>query len=362
MSGVKRMLNVLISRHTAGQKSNFIKFLLSKKRKTLNYSPLTISIVATSRCTLACDMCPTHSRVIPKDYPHIQKNVKDINFDMFKEMIDVFPNALDVHIIGSGEPLLNKDFFRMVDYAAGKKMTVKTFSNGMAVKENIDNILGSKLNGITVSLNGHNAEEFNRMTGMDPKIYLDIYGAVERLIAERNIRKVKVKIKVSFIIDRQNLKFIPDMMEMALRLGADHTFFCNFLPSPYKGFSPDERSLFVDFGTIDFIKKAIGEYPLSIRKRFTMPSLINRDSKKNRCDTHFRQIRFDGDGNVSSCSMMLLNMTGHGNYRDRDVWNNDFFRGMRRAFLSPRGENVPGPCSVCPDNKGLTYKKDMIWN
>ena len=84
-----------------------------------------------------------------------------------------------------------------------------------------------------------------------------------------------------------------------------------------------------------------------------MPSLIDKNSAGNGCDVHFRQIRFDGDGNVSSCSMMLLNMTGNGSYRDGDVWNNAFFRGMRRIFLSGSGDGLPGPCGVCPDNKGI---------
>ncbi len=148
--------------------------------------------------------------------------------------------------------------------------------------------------------------------------------------------------------------FLPEMMETALRLGADHSFFCNFLPSPYKGLSAGERSLFAESATIKSIRDAISKYPPSVRKRFTLPSLVNEGSKENRCDTHFRQIRFDGDGNVSSCSMMLLNMTGQGNYKDDGVWNNDFFRRMRRTFLSKGGSgDLPEPCKVCPDNKGM---------
>lgn len=350
---VREMFDAISSGYNLSQKINFLKCLLSKRGEVLRYDPVTISIVATTRCTLACDMCPTHSSRVPKDYVHAQKNRQDITFDMFKEMIDRFKNGMFVHIIGSGEPLLNKDFFRMVDYAASKKMTVKTFSNGTTVGDNIDNILNSGLDGITVSINGHNAEEFHRMTGMDRGVYLKIYNDVKRLAREKEERKAKVKVKLSFIIDKDNYRMIPEMIKTAMVLGADHAFFCNFLPSPYDGLAAGERILTKDTAIIREIKDIFKRCPASFRRKVTPPVLVDTKTKNNNCDTHFTQIRFDGDGNVSSCSMMLLNMTGHGNYKDEDIWNNDFFKNMRRAFLKSGEGDLPEPCSVCPDNRGV---------
>lgn len=353
MRNMKDVLNVLLADHTIGQKINYLRYLFSDKAEELGYDPVTISIVATTRCTLACDMCPTHSSIVPKDYVHRQKNTNDITFDMFKEMIDRFRNAATVHIIGSGEPLLNKDFFRMVDYAAARKMTVKTFSNGTLVDKFIDNILDSGLDGMTISINGYDAKEFNRMTGMDEAVYSKIYEAVKRLVDERAHRRSKVKIKLSFILDKVNYKFIHDMIDVSLDLGVDHTFFCNFLAAPYSGLLPDERVLPADGKIADELRGALMRYPPDMRKKFTLPALVDTKSSRNGCGAHFSQVRFDGDGNVSSCSMMLLDMTGKGNYKDEDVWNNDFFKKMRRLFLSGASAELPDPCGVCPDNKGV---------
>jgi MoaA/NifB/PqqE/SkfB family radical SAM enzyme len=346
-------VNLLSADHTFAQRSNYIRYRFAKKAEVLRYDPVTISIVATTRCTLSCDMCPTHSSVVPRDYPHIQKNTKDMDFGMFKEIIDRFHKALTVHIIGSGEPLLNKDFFRMVDYAASRNMVVKTFSNGTTIEANMDAILDSRLDGITISVNGHDSGEFKRMTGMPEEVYAGIREATARLVEEKKRKSSKVKVKISFIIDRHNYRHIPRMVDVGLRLGVDHIFFCNFLPSPYKGLRAEERMLKAGDKFASELKEIFGVYPPQIRKKLTPPVLLDARPERKTCATHFSQIRFDGDGNVSSCSMMLLDMTGHGSYDEDGVWNNEFFRKMRGIFLSQDHAILPEPCRVCPDNKGL---------
>jgi hypothetical protein len=53
---------------------------------------------------------------------------------------------------------------------------------------------------------------------------------------------------------------------------------------------------------------------------------------------------------------MLLNMDGHGYFRDEHVWNNDFFQTMRRKFLSHDRHALSDPCRVCPDNYGVEIR------
>ncbi len=350
---LKEIFSTVFSDHTIGQKLNYIKYKISRKDDHLSYDPITISIVATTRCTLSCDMCPTHSPRVPRDYPYIQKNESDIDLGMFKEIVDNFRSAVNVNIIGSGEPLLNKDFFKMVDYAADKKMAVKTFSNGTTIRDNIGKILSSKLDGITISINGHDSKEFKRLTGMDEKIYFDIYESIKMLIDEKEKRKSRIKVKLSFIIDKYNYKFIPQMIELSLKLDADHIFLCNFLSCPYEGLTTDERVLMADDEVIAYINSAMAKYPASLRRNITLPTLLDTNRTDNHCESYFSQIRFDGDGNVSSCSMMLLNMTGDGNYKDKDVWNSESFRSMRRRFLSGKRKDLLEPCLSCPDNFGV---------
>ncbi|MFC1577282.1 hypothetical protein ACFL3N_02970, partial [Candidatus Omnitrophota bacterium] len=88
MKNLKELSKVLSGAYTAKQKKNFARFFFSGKKERLDYQPVTLSVVATGRCTLACDMCPTHSRLVPQDYEHTQKTKADMDFAMFKEVID----------------------------------------------------------------------------------------------------------------------------------------------------------------------------------------------------------------------------------------------------------------------------------
>ncbi len=351
---MKDIINVFTADHSLSQKMNYLKSVLSRRQEILNYDPLTISIVATSRCTLNCDMCPTHSRLIPKDYPHLQDETRDITFETFKEVVDKFHNALNVHIIGSGEPLLNKDFFKMVEYGALKKMKVKTFSNGTTIGDNIERIVKSPLAGITISLNGHSEDEFSRMTGCPGHLYRKIQDAAGKLIRARNESGSRVKINFSFIIDKTNYRDIASMIETGLRLGADFIFLCTFLPAPYDGFRPEERMIFTDDeAALSWLKELRASLGQKISRRVSFPAAIDRDAGMNRCPTHFTQIRVDGEGRISSCSIMLLNMSGHGRFSDEDVWNNGFFRDMRRKFIANDKNLLADPCRVCPENCGV---------
>ncbi|MDD5421814.1 MAG: radical SAM protein [Candidatus Omnitrophota bacterium] len=355
---MKDVLNVFRANYSFRQKMNYLKYRFSAKEETLGYEPIVISVVATGRCTLSCDMCPTHSKKMPKDYPHIQSPSKDISFEDFKRAVDALPRALHVHIIGSGEPLLNRDFFRIAEYAAVKKrMKVKTFSNGTTIEKNIDNIINSPLDGITISLNGHSPEEFSRMTGCPKETYSRIYDATARLIKARDSSGSKVKVKLSFIIDRVNYVNMPLMIETGERLGADSIFFCNFLPAPYKGFTADERMIFTyDLREIDFMRGVYSRLDPVMKKKISLPDAIDPGRTKNGCNTYFTQIRIDGEGRASSCSIMLLNMKGSGRVWDYGVWNNAFFRNMRKTFLSDSAGLLPEPCRVCPENKGVILR------
>ncbi|MCQ9207438.1 MAG: radical SAM protein [Omnitrophica bacterium] len=355
LENLKEPVNILRGPFTAKQKANYLRYMLASKEEKLSYKPIVLSIVATGRCTLSCRMCPTHSEVIQDGYLHAQNPVKDMSFETFKKVTDSFPEAITVSIIGSGEPLLNKDFFRMVDYAAKThKMLVKTFTNGTTLEKNIERILNSSLEGITISLNAHNAREYARLTGMKEDVFNDICSALKNLISRKNARKSPLKIKASFIIDRENYVRMNEMINLAANFGVDTIFLCNFLPSPYDGFRVKEKTLFHEDEKIrDFIGRSKEKISPLLRKKVRWPVLISKSATAFKCSSHFSQLRVDGDGNIGSCSMMLLNMSANGKIDEQDVWNNAFFRKMRRNFLTGKRDRIEKQCLACPDNLGV---------
>lgn len=351
---LKTVSEVIKGKKTIGQGINQLKYMLSKKTTILSYDPLYLSIASTDRCNFQCNMCQSHSKII-RDFPFKHKPCKDVDFDLFKKFVDKFRNAIAVSIIGSGEPLLNKDIFRMIKYAKNvRKMSVSIFSNGSFNSNLIDQILMSGLDSINISLNAHNANEFERMTNMDKKYFDVIVDNIEQLVKWRNLLKIKLGISCSFIIDQINYKNIPDMLKLSAKLGIDGATFVNFLPSPFPGFTLDERCLTTNNKeAINFISNLdLSKYKLTI----ILPEIIDTSGKWRLCDSHFTTLRVDGDGNVGGCTVMLLNLEGNGKYYDNNVWNNEYFQRMRRIFLNKNEDNRPPPCKCCCYSCGIKVR------
>jgi MoaA/NifB/PqqE/SkfB family radical SAM enzyme len=351
---LKQVWDVYNSPLTGKQKANYWRYLRQKPETVARYEPVRLSLVATGACNLKCDMCHSHSPQMPENYAFKQEKVGAIGYDLFQQALDKHESAYSLDIIGGGEPLLNPDLFKIIDYAAGEKhMVVKTFSNGLVLHKFVDKLLDSKLSGLTVSLNGHDGAEYDRLTKQGAAFHELIVKNLRQLIAERDRRRPDFKVKVSFILDRENYSHLGEMLDLARSLPADKVFLCNFLHAPFAGSTAAERSIYDDHTEIlASMRAAIDAQPAWFRQRIDPPGILEREPKGKKCDVHHTQLRIDGDGNVNSCSTMLLKMKGHGHVLDDDLWNNKFFTGMRRMFLDDKAP-LPEPCKVCPNNHGV---------
>ncbi|MBC7545156.1 MAG: radical SAM protein [Candidatus Sericytochromatia bacterium] len=340
--------------HTKRQKANFWKYLTHKPENIATFEPIRMSLVSTGACNLKCVMCHTHSPLMPEKYPFKQEKVGAIGIDLFKQVVDRYDTPLSLDLIGGGEPLLNPDLFKIAEYAAVEKhMIVKTFSNGVIIDKFVDKLLDSHLSGITISLNGHDAAEFHRLTDQGEDTFHKIRRNVEKLIRARNARGSSFQVKISFILDRDNYTHLPAMLELARTLQADKVFLCNFLHTPFEGGHANDRAIFTDHTEIvAYLQQTMEAQPDWFRRRVMPPPLLERFTGQKRCDIHHTQLRVDAEGNVNSCSMMLLKMKGHGHALDEGLWNNKFFAGMRRMFLDEKAP-LPEPCKFCPSNVGV---------
>ncbi|SNQ61096.1 radical SAM protein [Candidatus Methanoperedens nitratireducens] len=331
--------------HRCSQILNLIRYKFSKKSIILRYDPITLSIASTDRCNLNCDMCHAHSKHIG-DFEFKHKSTIDVNFDLFKDFVNKFNKALDITIIGSGEPLLNIDFFKMVDYGTRiMKMNVSTNTNGVLLeKAIIEKIISSRLSQITISVNGDNQEEFHRITGMPIEIYRRIIENINSLVSKKIQTKSKITVGLNFIIDKENYRRIPLIIELCEKLCVDSVYLINFLPTPFPGFTADERCLKDnDIEAMDFINNLKKKkYKVDV----VWPVLLDNNKRKI-CEQHFTTMRLDGDGNIGGCAVMLLNLERNGKYSDKNVWNNRYFKLTRSIFLDHKIDRRPEPCKIC---------------
>lgn len=343
MTAMEVLLDFLKGKHTTGQMLNLFKYSIGKKKNVVNWNPITISVFLTYRCNLSCDMCLTHSGKFGN--PYGQKATKDVNFKLFKQILNRYKNALTVNLIGNGEPLLHKDFFKMIEYASTvKKMNVASSSNGILVGKYIAEIISSPLNYLNISINGHNSKGFNRITGMSPELFDVICNNTAELVKQKIAKRSKLRIAATFILDQENYRYLKDMIYLADSLGVDEIVFFQFLPVHEKGFTAKERCLFsYDTEVLETFAE-VNSLPLRMRRKVILPPLLDIVNKY--CSTWFRIICVDGDGNVGGCSCQLLDLSPSGKFSDENVWNNEYFQKMRKRFIDSEFPLLE-PCTWC---------------
>jgi MoaA/NifB/PqqE/SkfB family radical SAM enzyme len=350
MEALEVITDFLKGKHTPGQMLNAARYFFGRKQGIVDWQPIYISVFPTLNCNLNCDMCITHSKKFAN--PYGQQPTKDIDFELFKQILDRYKNSLAVNLIGNGEPLLHKDLFRMIEYAAKvRKMYTYSSSNGLIVDQYIDRIIKSPLTGFTVSVNGHNAAEFHRMTGMPEKCFETIRENTVKLVQARNAKKSKLQISAGIILDKHNYTSLKDMIAFGGSLGVDNLLFFPFVPTPAPGFTAEERSLFSDMPEV---VKAFAEAEALPKKpglKISLPPLLERSMNGKFCSVPFYNIVFDGEGRAGGCSCQILNLTDNKKFGGEDVWNNAELQDFRRRFLDPAYPLLE-PCTWCYNNQG----------
>lgn len=357
MNLIYKTIYFMRGHYTLSQTWNTFKYVLSKKTTYLKYSPISLNIYVTDRCNQHCNMCHQHSLNRPLNNPYRHDPCDDMSFSKFKQIADMFRQAIFLNLAGTGEPFSNEDIFDMIKYGANvRRMAVSCITNGTLLGDKIDQIINSPLHLISISVNGYNAEEFGRMTKNPKQNYNDILTNISQLVEKKRSKGSRSpQIRILHIVYKGNYKYIPNVVKLADELGVDSLVFFNLLPVDIPGFTEDQCLYEDDQDVIDVISSV--ERPKSKLVVYT-PNLLQRVITKRVCSDYFEKIRVDSRGSVTSCGAIIQASERYGNvFRDKDVWNNDHFRNMRRMFL---GNSVPllDCCRICEGNSN--YKRVII--
>lgn len=339
-------LDWLKGRRSLGQARNLFQYATGRMKEEVDWQPVCLSVYPTRRCDARCDMCLTHSS--KKDNPFGQKPGRDMDFELFAQVLDRYEDALAVNLIGNGEPLLNPDLFRMIEYASRvKNMHAFSGSNGVVVGEYAERIVRSSLKEFFISINGHHPEEFHRMTGRPADVFEVVRANTLDLVRRRNERRSEVRIVLNIILDRSNYRCLEEMIRFAEGLGVDKIQFVPFLASSSPGFTAEERCLYSDDPEVLGVLARAESLRWDVE--VALPVLLERAAAGKYCLAPFYNLSVDGEGNVGCCSCQLLDFSRNGKLQEGDAWNNAHFREMRRRFLDP-GAPLLEPCGWCFNN------------
>jgi len=185
--------------------------LLGKRANPYCYNyPVVIQIETTSRCNLACPMCPTH-----KVGSEVKIKKVDMPSEDFKAILKGWSQRIfSLHLFGRGEPFLAKNIFDLIDY-----------SNQLGIPH-----VSITTNGVL--LDPKRAHELNRVglselrvsiDGADQTTYEKIRGADLEQVLE-NVRFLSsisdMPISINFLLTQQSWDSALRMPEVLDRIGA----------------------------------------------------------------------------------------------------------------------------------------------
>ena len=181
--------------------------------KAATDKPRLIFWEVTKGCNLRCIHCRATATELssPNDLPTAKA------LDVIKQVSQLSQPIL---VLSGGEPLFRDDIFELAGYARDCGLRVALATNGTLVsKEVARKIVDAGVRRVAISLDGADAATHDAFRG--------IPGAFDQALRGfENLKDLGMSVQINTTIARHNAHQLPDVLELARRLGADalHTF------------------------------------------------------------------------------------------------------------------------------------------
>jgi len=311
-----------------------IAYEYTAKKDVLKSRPCRLMIDTCNACVLKCPLCPTG-----KGEKGRTKAV--MGFDDFRRVIDEVKDYLyEVDLYNWGEPLLNKDIFRMIEYAHKCDIKTKISTNlNYFPKDYEKRIVSSGLDSLMMSIDGASQETYQvYRKGGD---FRKVIGNIRKIVAEKKRQGSRKPLLIwQFIVMKHNEHELPKVKRMIKELGVDILKVEAVRSDMGKEiFESDQQK----------IEKSREWLPKD--EKLSRFNYKNRQKKvrKRSCIFLWSMPVVNSNGSVSPCCSVYPEKFDFGNaFRDGllKVWNNRFYTSSRR-IVSGKEMKMFTVCAYC---------------
>jgi len=256
--------------------SGYLFSILLKKGIYFGF-PVSISIEPTNLCNLQCIECVSGLR-------KLDRKLGKLSFDLYKKIIDESSEYL-IHLLlyFQGEPFVNKDIIKIIEYAHHKNIFTATSTNGhFLTSELARKTVEAGLDKLIVSLDGTNQQVYEkyRVNGNFDTVILGI----NNIVYWKKILKSKTpEIVLQFLVMSSNEHQINEIKVIAKNLKIDRLEFKS-----------------IQINNIENI------YLLPAKEKFRRYNLVNNEIKiktklNNKCWRLWNSIVITWEGDVVPC-------------------------------------------------------------
>lgn len=321
MNKIKRHLSTVVRHLTPLKAANIAlaEWNMLRRKAVVSNMPFMIKIEPTNICNIKCEGCWSYnlnSWTGSHEYLH-PKGV--MTFDTFKIIVDqLYKYITTISLYGNGEPLLNRDIYRMIAYANEKNIGCVTSANLMIFSEqDAAAMIDSQLEHLIVAVDTLNPELYAKYRiGGKLSVVLE---NLTMLIEEKKKRNAQYPIvEMQSIIREENLDETAALAEYAAKIGVDR-------------YTAKEDS--------ELLRKT------DLESRYGKP-----------CHWLWCSAYFGWDGIVCPCGCAYIGEdTIYGNILKqpfKEIWNNDKYVRSRQIYSSkkpdPKDVEDIKECYMCP--------------
>ena len=175
--------------------------------------PRFAQIEPTATCNLACPMCTVNHRA---------DTTRHLTLAQFQALVQQLPGLEELHLQGLGEPMLNPEFFEMVEWATARGVRVSANTNlTLLTPERAQRCIDSGLHALSVSIDAADREIYEsiRAQASFDKVMRNLgrLAAVRERAGERG-----PQVRLVMVLMRRNLDQLVPVLRLAQRFGV-HT-------------------------------------------------------------------------------------------------------------------------------------------
>lgn len=288
---------------------NRYKYDIFPITKELDEYPPSVQVEITSICNFRCVFCYQTDKIFHKKSNGFMGHM-DLN--LFKKIIDELEGKVHFLTLASrGEPLICKDFNKMIDYTKNKFLGIKINTNAsMLTEDKCRTILENNISTLVISADAADEKNYSKL-----RVNGDLKKIVENLKKFNEIKKInypnsKLITRVSGVkIDNQQR--YEDMNNFWGQM-VDQVAFVNYLP-----------------------------WENAYDKK---PNKINTP-----CSDLWRRMFIWWDGSVNPCDVdykSSLKISNVKNQMIKEIWNSNSYQNLREKHLNNQRQNID-ICSKC---------------
>jgi len=319
---------------------NLFKFLISKnsKLKNLSYLPITMDIEPTTGCNFRCTMCQVSS-------PNFIS--KNLDYEMFKKTIDDNKQLLKIKLQGMGEPLVNNNFYNMVEYASKYSIVSEITTNGSLLNDkNIKKLENSNLSRITVSIDGATSEIFEKIRIKSD--FKTVISNCKNLINAYKKKIIRPEISAWCVVQNDNVNEFKDIYNLCKEIGFDKLTYQFHLSGWGKSEWDDiNRNKKVE---IESLKQQIEEVKIKGASEGLEVNIFEENllSFTKQCVWPWESSYISKTGDVVPCCIIGdEKVVSFGNINKssfKEIWNSDSYRNFRTDI---KNNKIPDYCKNC---------------